>query len=1214
MKLQDWFSSLTYLEKSAASAVIDDFIFVKVFLYILALPRQSGSHAEYYRYSNDFIQELAMSMKTNTSCNIKPDILTELEAKDEKAFDIFDRICRDVYTCILASNHKNTYDNDSIIIDAKKFECHGNTYLIDNLIKLSGNKMFSYHYTPLEIQGFRENKEQLVPLVNWITEDMFPIPAYLLLISQIEISIWEAYHTYCTCPGSNTRNESALITSITSQKGKEKIEKGKKAKQRMEESLFCHIVGRNDVFEDMEDLSISKSVCSKLSAWSYLLTILVEIEELNQLFPSLSVADQEMLYQRLNVKSGSAAVQQLVVFSLQNASKVDVTEWFQHSSEYLGYLKSFHCDSAINYEYRYSHVTHADPVLVPPIDDVVIDSLRDEKVAAILQRRREQLQDLHTANNGTLRHIKKLDTSKEGADKHEQKALPVSADTVASSTVDTKDVSTSRDDHSLDEWDWAEQNEEIAKPTRPYDDSQCAVETTTQEHVTSDNTREMKIKKQAKAANKNEASAKAKVAVNPPASGTKAETKAQKKRDSQTNSTEAKAQKVAQANSTMQTKTKDKEGKDDLFPVLPAPKSATHAKPSGSSDNATSDPIDATPAIVSCNTMPARVDNRSWTEVLTGKTSSISPATETTPAASLSDQKTNVKDGSTTKSKRTKNSPKNVDIESTSSKKTGAGGGAATESVPLMLQKRLTKSIRSFNNKFCGGIKMEGHKLAFTGLYLQISAMVHSLWPHATVRQYGSCVTGLALPTSDVDLVIVFDGYPVVDIAPIAMPVHVPMMMPLPVVMPPMAPYGFVQPFMPVSYIHQPQVAYDVTQAARYNHNHSPPVDGQYHIPTQMGPRTEVDNQNQNYENIKDSPSAPSSDTVKDTSVPMPMVPSLSSVPYYYSAPQINPNSFTCLPQPVYGRSLRCPPSHQEIKNGLCALTGLLYDQPWNKRLQHISTAQIPVIKMLVAADILLSSPSLQQDIAKYYYNDLRQVTHGQEEAANIGSIALPVLPFHTVSKAAISLDITIESGEHRGLLTCEYIQQALKSRSNVVPSVIKVMKEILRQAGLNKPFNGGLSSFPLYIMVIAAYDELCSLEQVTNAGKEITEGSLLIHFLKLYGSNFDHSQFGIEVVTSRAASADGTPPPSSIFTLSSEQKVTLGTSLWVSDPLEPTKNCARSTFAYVSIKQYLATVLNEWETVSRSRSIQYMSKKAGNNTTNLDNDQDDLLSLFMKY
>ena len=50
--------------------------------------------------------------------------------------------------------------------------------------------------------------------------------------------------------------------------------------------------------------------------------------------------------------------------------------------------------------------------------------------------------------------------------------------------------------------------------------------------------------------------------------------------------------------------------------------------------------------------------------------------------------------------------------------------------------------------------RMEVHKLVRIALYLEIRSMVVSLWPSAAVRIFGSCITGLALPSSDIDLVI----------------------------------------------------------------------------------------------------------------------------------------------------------------------------------------------------------------------------------------------------------------------------------------------------------------------------------------------------------------------------------------------------------------------------------------------------------------------------
>ena len=51
----------------------------------------------------------------------------------------------------------------------------------------------------------------------------------------------------------------------------------------------------------------------------------------------------------------------------------------------------------------------------------------------------------------------------------------------------------------------------------------------------------------------------------------------------------------------------------------------------------------------------------------------------------------------------------------------------------------------------------------------------------------------------------------------------------------------------------------------------------------------------------------------------------------------------------------------------------------------------------------------------------------------------LGMLPFHLAAGVSIPVDLSVEAGEHRGILTSNYILEALKSRPYVVPSVIKV-------------------------------------------------------------------------------------------------------------------------------------------------------------------------------
>ncbi len=935
---------------------------------------------------------------------------------------------------------------------------------------------------------------------------------------------------------------------------------------------------------------------SKLSAWSYLLTILVDIEE--------------------------GCGPEIILFSLQNSKKYDVSTWFQHAKESLTAIKA--STFPRDYDYKYSHITHADPVYIPALDDVVVDSRRDEKVTAILEQKRKELHDLHLAkeaNTHTLKQLKKIEKIGISTGKPENKAVSnedraVSNEDRAVSNEDravsSEDRAVSNEDRavsnedtagssaSVDEWEWDEvkqkkeevvveqdrdekevQEEQVNKGVEPAASSiipSVAGITSSTHLIPADPTSTNTIPAPGTSTSHPVPADPTTTNNSVPALGTSTSTNPVPADSATTNSIPvdptstnpvpalgtSTSTTAVPVTITKETKSIKKLAANSNLPPppTPTPPTTTAKEPNKTDSNKEKkvvvstekkkDPLQAAATPID-STVTAKVDStRSWTEVITGK-----PATAATNPANP--------DKNPTKTKKVKQLASNASVGnkkvgspgnpssqvpgstsqvsgstsqvsgSPSSKKVGSSPVNPTvENIPLMLQKRLTKSIRYFNNKFCGGMRMEGHKLAFTGLYLQISSMVHSLWPHATVRQYGSCVTGLALPTSDVDLVIVFDGYPIVNPHPgPLLNQHPSSMSPL-VVIPPMIPavppYLFpVQPYLVGGPFMSP-----FEMGLRYNHNHSPPLDGKYNIQIPlMGPRNEGeidveeeeigvdqdreveevgvddrdeddrdqdgdrDQNNEEEEGVDRDQDEDARDQDQDARdqdedlglqhphPPPPMIPLPSHGPYYYSAPQINPNSFTHLPQPVYGRSLlRTPPSHQEVVNGLFALTGLLYDQPWNKRLHHISTAQIPVIKMLVAANVLLQSPSLQNNIAKFYYNDLRKSTPNSSipvpttPVPGTGTMILPVLPFHSVSKIPISVDITIESGEHRGLLTCEYIQKALKCRSNIVSSVIKVMKEVLRQAGLNKPFNGGLSSFPLYLMIIVAYDDLVLLQQ----------------------------------------------------------------------------------------------------------------------------------------
>lgn len=231
-------------------------------------------------------------------------------------------------------------------------------------------------------------------------------------------------------------------------------------------------------------------------------------------------------------------------------------------------------------------------------------------------------------------------------------------------------------------------------------------------------------------------------------------------------------------------------------------------------------------------------------------------------------------------------------------------------------------------------------------------------------------------------------------------------------------------------------------------------------------------------------------------------------------------------------------------------------------------------------------------------------------------------LPFHQALPQAkgvvIPVDITIEAHEHKGISTCDYIQHVLRTQSHAIPSVVKVVKYLLVNAGLNVPFNGGLSSYSVFLLVCAAYE---SLQQEANTEAEsnvvnnrvkgrlntllegedsttaasvssplnlkkvsrmpVTEGRLLLHFLKMFGRDFDPSVQGVDIPGSHPV----------LFILTPEEQVAVGTSAWVRDPLDPSKNVSRPSFMFRQIQetfsQYLTTL--ERENI-KANHIQYAS------------------------
>ena len=295
--------------------------------------------------------------------------------------------------------------------------------------------------------------------------------------------------------------------------------------------------------------------------------------------------------------------------------------------------------------------------------------------------------------------------------------------------------------------------------------------------------------------------------------------------------------------------------------------------------------------------------------------------------------------------------------------------------------------------------RMEVHKLTRIALYLELRSMVTSLWPSAAVHIFGSCITGLALPSSDIDIVIQLTRQPCLRLY------QPPPQTQTPFQYSPQRPlyYQDPRPLSPGQYFQYPHSPHNLRPHPR-TPTHMPPGADEWGE-TPKGGRARVRAQTlahpgepaaQHFEGDSHRPEVsetaarsparigstdsgnldpgiqthpvpqlvyPSpSPFAREKTSPTPLSPTLSRSPRSPAPPVDFPSPGHYIP----GMGLPQPPAGPtpEMFNSLFfALTSQLHMQVWASQVNPIPSATVPVIKLRVAADALLSNPAMQQAV-----------------------------------------------------------------------------------------------------------------------------------------------------------------------------------------------------------------------------------------------------------
>ena len=191
----------------------------------------------------------------------------------------------------------------------------------------------------------------------------------------------------------------------------------------------------------------------------------------------------------------------------------------------------------------------------------------------------------------------------------------------------------------------------------------------------------------------------------------------------------------------------------------------------------------------------------------------------------------------------------------------------------------------------------------------------------------------------------------------------------------------------------------------------------------------------------------------------------------------------------------------------LSKLNDNLRHQPWLKDTNYISSANIPIVKLI--------------SIEKYNNTPI---------------------------------DISIQDEKHFGLRCVDLVKQLMNKYESLKPLVL-ALKNILKRGNLNDPYKGGISSYGLILMIVYF------LQQQAYAGIDISLndnnlGQLFFDFIHFYAIEYEFNKSVIYIKNNINDLDD-----------LKYQNIAHTSGLIIIDPLNSSNNVAKSCFQYLGIR-----------------------------------------------
>lgn len=167
------------------------------------------------------------------------------------------------------------------------------------------------------------------------------------------------------------------------------------------------------------------------------------------------------------------------------------------------------------------------------------------------------------------------------------------------------------------------------------------------------------------------------------------------------------------------------------------------------------------------------------------------------------------------------------------------------------------------------------------------------------------------------------------------------------------------------------------------------------------------------------------------------------------------------------------------------------------------------------------------------------------ENIKYLNKAKIPIIKIKTTKEYNnIMIDITLQSKDHFGLKCVNLVKKLLKEY-DILETLLFPLKTMLKLSELNDPYNGGLSSYALILMIVYF------LEYQKKIKKEINKdnvGSLFYEFLFFYGGRMDTNYIDIN-------------------NINNSMKINKNPFIYILDPLNNENNVGKTSFKYMEVK-----------------------------------------------